>query len=277
MKKSLLIICILLLLTGCASRDNTEALPETSPVLESEEFAKDDSWKYAVAQRLFDEFCFFYDNMEERQLLEEQATICELNKTELGYNCVMAMDRLVGIAMVYHKYLPEEKVEVFEQKSSVLDYARHYTNVKFAYTTDGAHFIAVYHEAPDSYRAPVKPDAINRLRGVQDEYAFLADFADASLYSAVDLFAEDLSGNKKSVPVNFVQLDTIGDKPLSIVSQDSLDDKSLEILSNYQRNTINTNAKNNEWNLYVLKDCKRIDALYSNGEFVKMMTYWYIH
>ena len=280
MKKVLLIICIMIILSGCGAENPPHKVLEKGFEFEStyeEETPIDEDapWRYEVAERLFDEFCYFYDNMEEKELLEEQYEEMQLNKKPLGYNCIMAMDRLVGISMVYHKYLPEEKLEVFRQKYFVLEYARHYTNIRFGYTPSGLHFMSIYYEDYDDDTAPVNSEAINRLRGLGNEYAFLADFADASQYDAVDLFAEDLSGNKSNIPVRFRLIDNAmnGDIP-EIIPSDNLDDKSIEILEKYDRTATDTDAKNNEWNLYVVKNGKDYEGISSDNELAQMMYYW---
>ena len=270
----------MIILSGCGAENPPHKVLEKGFEFEStyeEETPIDEDapWRYEVAERLFDEFCYFYDNMEEKELLEEQYEEMQLNKKPLGYNCIMAMDRLVGISMVYHKYLPEEKLEVFRQKYFVLEYARHYTNIRFGYTPSGLHFMSIYYEDYDDDTAPVNSEAINRLRGLGNEYAFLADFADASQYDAVDLFAEDLSGNKSNIPVRFRLIDNAmnGDIP-EIIPSDNLDDKSIEILEKYDRTATDTDAKNNEWNLYVVKNGKDYEGISSDNELAQMMYYW---
>ena len=279
MKKVLLIICIMMMMTGCGAENPPRKVLQKDFEFEStydEETPIDEDapWRYEVAERLFDEFCYFYDNMEEKVLLEEQYEEMQLNKKPLGYNCIMAMDRLVGISMVYHKYLPEEKLEVFKQKYFVLEYARHYTNIRFSYTTSGLHFISIYYEDYDDYTAPVNYEAINRLRGLGNEYAFLAGFADESQYDAVDLFTEDLSGSKQDINISFAPQQSLN--PPEVIASINLDDESKRVLQKYGRNSTYGDSKNNEWNLYVLKERKIFESIYSNGEFVQMTNFWMI-
>lgn len=286
MKKVLLIICLIMMLSGCSAESTATDSPhkvledyELESAYDESEMQTDENapWRYEVAERLFDEFCYFYDNMEEKELLEEQYEEMQLNKKPLGYNCIMAMDRLVGISMVYHKYLPEEKLEVFRQKYFVLEYARHYTNIRFSYTTSGLHFISIYYVDYDDYTAPVNYEAINRLRGLDNEYAFLTDFADASQYDAVDLFAEDLSGSIQDINISFApQFDLKALDPPGVVEPINLDDESKRVLQKYDRNATYGDFKNNEWNLYVLKEHKIFESISSNGEFAQMTNFWMI-
>ena len=67
-----------MMLTGCGAENPPHKVLEKGFEFEStyeEETPIDEDapWRYEVAERLYNEFCYFYDNMEEKARLEREA------------------------------------------------------------------------------------------------------------------------------------------------------------------------------------------------------------
>ena len=272
MKRILLALCaIVILLSGCNS-DQTDMVTKSEQDLVGayipEEYIEDlkrrnadDSWKYEVADRLLNEFCYFYDNMEEKEYIEELATKMLINSEDLSYNCIMALDRLVGISRVYYKYLSDEKMKIFNERFWAMEYASRFSDVRFAYTDNGLHYIAIYdgEEVPDY--SNVQDKAINQLRGLDDEAVFLKESYQNSDYIFMDIFVEDLfDKNREYIPIDV----SIDDEP-RYRHVGKVTEKCQQFLNNYNRNFLKQGdlAKSNDWNL-VLFRCIKIPYNYEN-------------
>lgn len=267
MKKAVLCISILciFLLNGCSNESQQPTVFKNSETTEKESSivlskydktkteSMDDSWKYEVAERLYEEMCYFYDNMEEHNIIDmAKKSHKYVNRNKVGYNCVMAIDRGCGIAQVYYKYLSDEKVDDVRNKMFDLDYVDCFSGVQFGYMENGMHFIAIYPE--DSDYGTVDDTAKNKIRNLNDEMDFLYEFYNKSDNFLVDIFAEDLSGRKEtlSMNLNFVSYNqpyTLDLYELNILS------KGIDVVEKYNRNYVSTHdpIKTNSWNLYAFK------------------------
>ena len=263
MKKILLYLSLISVLcfNSCAIKTNNtfnEEIIETINIVQStnEEISSDyidNSWKYEVAERLYEEMCYFYDNMEEYEIIDmAKKSHKYVNRNKVSYNCVMAIDRGCGISQVYYKYLSEEKVDDVRNKMFDLDYVDNFSGVRFGYMENGMHFMAIYPEDLDY--GTVDDNAKNKIRALNNEMDFLYEFYNKSDHFLVDVFAEDLSGKKETLylNLNFVSynqpytLDLYGINVLS---------KGMDILEKHNRNYVNTNApiKINFWNLFAFE------------------------
>ena len=280
MKKllSLIFIFYILALTGCGTspkaegkvsenKSNNEIIQTentaTDESLQSEDDTQeDDSWKYEVAQRLYDEFCYFYDNMEEHEIIQKAMNTHKyVNRNAVGYNCVMAKDRSCGIFQVYYKYLSDEQLEDVNNKMFDLDYVDYFSRVQFGYSRSGLHFIAIY--PWETEYGTAKKEAINEIRNLDDEFDFMSEFTDCC---PVDLYVEDLSNrvNKININISFGNNNPINNTLNS----------SAEILKKYDRNYIcNGNINIKTWNLYMFEKSESDDiVITTERETVKLLS-----
>ena len=264
MKRILLALCaIVILLSGCNS-DKTDMVTKSEQDLVGayipEEYIEDlklrnadDSWKYEVAERLYEEMCYFYDNMEEHEIIEmAKKSRKYVNRNEVSYNCVMAVDRGCGIGQVYYKYLSEEKVNDVLDKLYNLEYVDYFSGVSFGYMENGMHFIAIY---PKNWEyGTVSDDAKNKIRNLTDEMNFLYEFSDNSEYFMADVYAEDLSGQKEDLTMNLKFV--ARDEPF-ILDMQKVDilSEGTDVIEKYNRSYISTNesVKAETWNLFAFE------------------------
>ena len=236
---SILIFCTLIL-DGCNYQNS--ATSENYKINETTPIQEDDSWKYEVAQRLYDEFCYFYNNMEEHEIIQKAMNTHKyVNRNAVGYNCIMANDRGCGISQVYYKYLSDEQLEDVRNKMFDLDYVDYFSGVQFGYSENGLHFIAIY--PLETEYGTAKREAINEIRNLNDEFSFMSEFTDCC---PLDLYVEDLSGRTDyvSIKINFDNKSPINNISLSAV----------ETLKKYGKNYILNNSLNlDSWNLYMFE------------------------
>lgn len=221
----------------------------------------DDSWKYEVAERLYEEMCYFYDNMEEHKIIDmAKKSLKYVNRNEVGYNCVMAIDRGCGISQVYYKYLSDEKIDDVRNKMLDLDYVDYFSGVRFGYMENGIHFIAIYPE--NSGYGTVNDNAKNKIRNSNDEMDFLYGFYNETDCFLVDVFVEDLSGNIGTLPMNLNFVNHNQPYILDLYRINVLS-KGMDILEKYNRSYVSTNdpIKINSWNLYAFEKQSIYDDL----------------
>ncbi len=282
MRKSLLcilVICIFLLV-GCTNAPSKTA-DDSQPIVavrnnpipvETQSEPTDDSWKYELAERLYREMCYFYDNMEEHEIIQKAKTTHKfVNRNEVGYNCVMAIDRGIGIAQVYYKYLSEEKVNDVIEKMYDLDYVQGFAGVQFGYAEDGMHFIAIYPQK--SEYGTVADSVKNEMRNSDDEMDFLYEFCDRTDYFLVDVFAEDLSKTTDNVCMN---VDFVDYNQPYIIDSYGVDEisKGAHILEKYGRSYVSESSptKTSSWNLYAFEKQSIDDSIIvvNSKEIVKL-------
>lgn len=267
MKKA--ILCILFIsvfsLNGChtiprkpANIENTKIQEShynsvQTEVNETQAESTDDLWKYEVAERLYDELCYFYDNMEEHKIIDIAKTSHKfVNRNKVGYNCVMAIDRGCGISQVYYKYLSDEKLDDVRRKMLDLDYVDNFSGLHFGYAENGMHFIAI--DAENWEYGKVDDTAKNKIRNSDYEMVFLYEFSKNSDVFLVDVFAEDLSGKKETISMNINYV--LWNQPYipDLYGINSVS-SGADVTEKYNRNIVNTNepVKINSWNLYATK------------------------
>lgn len=258
-----LIITMIIVITfvSCNKAEKSEKIinAESVKMIENSQHKtysdNDDSWKYEVAEKLYQEFCYFYDNMNEHEIIKKaKNTHKYVNRNEVGYNCVMAIDRGCGISQVYHKFLSEDKVNYVKSKMADLDYVDSFSGVRFGYTENGLHFIVIYPES--SSFGTVSDSAKNKIRNLNNEMDFLYEFYNKSNYFLAEAFVEDLSGKKESgfMNLNFVCYD----EPYTLdlfkkITDFSSEEKNIfeKFNRNYSKN--NFDIKMNSWNLYAFE------------------------
>ena len=264
MKKIILcsLIIFIFFLSGCNNgaqrkdineKSETFVEGDTSVDTKENDIQTDDSWKYEVAERLYEEMCYFYDNMEEHEIIEmAKKSRKYVNRNEVSYNCVMAVDRGCGIGQVYYKYLSEEKVNDVLDKLYNLEYVDYFSGVSFGYMENGMHFIAVY---PKNWEyGTVSDEAKNKIRNSTDEMDFLYEFSDNTDYFMADVYAEDLSGQKDTLTMN---LKFVGRDEPFILDMQKVDilTEGTDVIEKYNRNYISTNepVKTETWNLFAFE------------------------
>lgn len=253
--KRIFIALICILLCGCGHQ-KVDVINTMKPYEHIEDVQltnSDDSWKYEVAERLYEEMCYFYDNMEEHEIIEmAKKSRKYVNRNEVSYNCVMAVDRGCGIGQVYYKYLSEEKVNDVLDKLYNLEYVDYFSGVSFGYMENGMHFIAVY---PKNWEyGTVSDEAKNMIRNSSEEMNFLYEFSDNSEYFMADVYAEDLSGQKEDLTMNLKFV--ARDEPF-ILDMQKVDilSEGTDVIEKYNRSYISTNesVKPETWNLFAFE------------------------
>lgn len=264
MKKIILcsLIIFVFFLSGCNNEvqrtdvnEKSETLVESYTFVDTEEndIQTDDSWKYEVAERLYEEMCYFYDNMEEHKIIEmAKKSRKYVNRNEVSYNCVMAVDRGCGIGQVYYRYLSEEKINDVKNKMFELESVFGFSGVYFGYMENGMHFIAIY---PKNWEyGTVSDEAKNKIRNLTDEMDFLYEFSDNSEYFMADVYAEDLSGQKETLTMNLKFVER--DEPF-ILDMQKVDilSEGTDVIEKYNRSYISTNesVKPETWNLFAFE------------------------
>lgn len=240
--------------------ENTAA--ETQPQeYEVQTVEQAEPWRYEVAEKMYEEFCYFYDNMEEHDIIKKAMNTHKyVNRNEIGYNCVMAVDRACGITEVYHHYLSDEKVKDVETKYFDLDYVDYFSGVHFEYTKSGLHYIAIF-QAETDYGS-VKEETRNQIRSSDLEMDFLNEIYLNTNYGMVDIFVEDLSQTRNEVSMN-VEISDEFDFNSDVYNKiNKLSPNGEDLLKKYERDIVRSDApvKINSWNLYAfpVKDKKHI-------------------
>lgn len=148
---------------------------------------------------------------------------------------VLASDRIRGLQSILSIVLSDAEVEEMlgqqEQVQPLLDDSVIYTG----YTTQGVHLMAIL--------SPTMPGnekfkaAMNKLRGKEDEYAFLSAITEASdersLEVGLDLYAEDLTGSRQEIKLSSI---TVSDSSSGAEQVVPFTGKDLEpLLTQYSR------------------------------------------
>ncbi|ETT30090.1 hypothetical protein MKZ07_01425 [Paenibacillus sp. FSL P4-0338] len=126
---------------------------------------------------------------------------------------VLASDRIRGLQSIMSIVLSDAEVEeMLDQKEQVqplLGDSVIYTG----YSTQGVHLMAILSPTTpgnEKYKA-----AMNKLRGKEDEYAFLSAIAEASdersLEVGLDLYAEDLTDSRKEIRLSSIAVSDSSD------------------------------------------------------------------
>ena len=268
MKKLLLILCaIVILLSGCNS-DKTDIVTKSEQDLEGvyipEEHIEDvqltnsdDSWKYEVAQKLYEEFCYFYKHMEEDDFIHDIANMYVYNKANnrTGFNRTMAADRACGLLTAYKDYISSEKLDYIKQKTAEInERIDTITMTNFGYSKSGLHFISINYVGTRNTLA--QEDMCNKIRGIESECDFLGDFFYSSKLGLIDLYVEDLSPDKGVVSFEFnVTGDRMSknDDEYKQVFSTGLDGEG--VLIKYNRDIVRekkTVFDNQSWNLFAM-------------------------
>ena len=269
MKKllSLIFIFYILALTGCGTSpkagDKASENTSSSEIIQTENTAtdeslqseddtqEDDSWKYEVAQRLYDEFCYFYEHKDDDMSNDEYYIGYRTPSpyhSYVNYNVIMAADRANGIA-VYKNFLPKEKVEYVRSKSKELnDVIGSMEILKSGYSKSGLHYMAIVDEYTTNayYSSP----SCDKIRGDTSECDLITDLRwDASI-SVFDLYVEDLANKKQTIDID---IDLIYYDFNIIKKPKLLPYEANDMLEKYGRKNITnstTQVKNKSWNLY---------------------------
>ena len=122
MKHILCVLLCIILLCSCQSintvDNENERIQEETVVEKTMITPSDDSWKYEVAERLYEEFCYFYkhkdDDMSNDEYYIPYGEPVQYH-SYVNYNLVMAADRAAGVG-VYKDYLTDDKVEYVLRK-----------------------------------------------------------------------------------------------------------------------------------------------------------------
>lgn len=148
---------------------------------------------------------------------------------------VLASDRIRGLQSILSIVLSDAEVEEMldqqEQVQPLLNDSVIYTG----YSTQGVHLMAIL--------SPITPGnekfkaAMNKLRGKEDEYAFLSTITDASdersLEVGLDLYAEDLTGSRQEIKLSSI---TVSDSSNGAEQVVPFTGKDLEpLLTQYSR------------------------------------------
>lgn len=122
-----------------------------------------------------------------------------------------------------------------------------------AVSKDGVHFIAVAYPRrdSDSYES-----AINTITGNENEYEFFKSFIEPPgiadpIYYAVDLYVEDLLGDKQNFEVELWE-PSVGATAYP-VEHPELDGNVEKILKKYNRAVPSSTIRNKEWNLFLFQ------------------------
>lgn len=287
MKKVLLIICITaLLLTGCKDDKplytiiedweyvSTPKITKVKPARVFQEVSNDDeTWKYDVAERLYNEFCYFYanigDRLENDTYYREYEIDWDYRGTGIpvfytGYNRLMAADRAKGV-IAYRDYLDSAQLDyVLSKKDEINGDIGWFDWVYSGYTKSGLHFIALsYNYTRNAYYC--RP-ACNKIRGDLKESEFFGElFGCKEGPLGIDLYVEDLSQRRDEIEVYPVFMDSgesKSNKEIEVVHDFSPD--VLEVLERYGRQPIakdETKLKNKSWNLYLYTVNKIADKI----------------
>ena len=277
MKKALmctLLISVLCLL-GCEAQPmNIEskevAVPQSfaKPKAEVEPVEKytDDSWKYEVAERLYKEFCYFYEHRNDDMSNDEYYVNYPeplRQHTYTNYNVMMAADRAEGV-VVYRNYLSEDKVRYVLEKVDELNEKLDWVyRVCFGYSKNGMHYIAIlYNHVTNSYCSSPMCD---KIRGDYNESNFMDEVFSQSHY-VQDVFVEDLSKQKNEFDL---ELQFSNDFYFEFEPLEEISSEVKNIITKYNRNFIsnkNTTVKNGTWNVWMTERLVGYLSITCDGE-----------
>ena len=265
MKHSLCVLLCIILLCGCTNtvehhpvntvESENEIIQEETVVGKTMITPADDSWKYEVAERLYDEFCYFYghrndDMSNDKYYVDYEEPVQYHSYT--NYNLMMATDRATGIA-VYKDYLSPDKVEYVRSKCEEINSKiGSMEMLHFGYTESGLHYIAILFIGTTNsfYSRPL----CDKIRNDTAECDFILDMSLKANYEVHDIFVEDLSNSNEYIDMNVDFFEYGITKETKIEKKYDLSINAEEILKRYNRKILGkgiTDVKNNSWNLYV--------------------------
>jgi len=268
MKRVLCVILCTILLCGCSNtKKQQNTVVDHEQEISERELTKepiikkimntpdDDLWKYQVAKRLYEEFCYFYehrnDDMSNDEYYVDYGEPVQYH-SYVNYNLVMAADRAAGIG-VYKEYLSADKVEYVRSKCEEIDSKIGTMEIfHFGYSQAGLHYMAIIYEYTTNsfYSCP----SCNKIRGDTLEKDFIMEMRMDALVNVYDFYVEDLSNSNEYIDMNINMFyDTYGGKVYEIKKETNLTDKAMDILDKYSREVIPdtvTDVKNKSWNLY---------------------------
>ncbi|MEE1042803.1 MAG: hypothetical protein UH854_02450 [Clostridia bacterium] len=278
-----ILIITIFLLNGCGNEsdftDTKTAANHTSAVSmeynESQTELTDDSWKYEVAERLYDEFFYFYEHRNDDMSKDEYYINYGepiQQHTYTNYNVIMAADRAEGVR-VYQNYLTEDKISHVMEKNEELNEKLDWCDrVCFGYSETGMHYIAImYNHITNSYYSSPMCD---KIRDDYNESNFMEEIFGESLY-VQDVFVEDLSKQKNefNLELQFSNDFYFKNKyePLAEISPET-----KGILKKYNR-TFESNkyatVKNNTWNIWLTEMLVDYLSITYNGEKTVLQHY----
>ena len=251
----------ILIFSGCCIIDDNNAIQnhETYEMnSESSEQYFDSSSKEKVAQKMYVEFCQYYNNMEEDDFItyidpKERADY-NLSHNKTAYNRIMAADRATALLGVYKDFISDEQLTfVSSKKDEINDGFFADSRVLFGYTASGLHFVALYRGITNN--SMLYEGTCNKIRRLNDESTFFDDILYGDMgYWACDLFIEDLSQIRQSVDsvdVEFYEWRSNDENvQREIISDFSEEDR--QFFEKYNRKISNPYGmlKVNEWSLF---------------------------
>lgn len=286
MKKVFSLLLCIILLCGCANTNNTPppaetVVPEESIIEtpkdtpeefvyldenETEEFTMDpnvEPWKYTVAEKLYDEFCYYYNHMYD-DLSEDfcYSHLKEKANSYISYYAILAADRAMGVR-AYKDYLPKSKVEYVRSKreevnSNLGDVG---TGPYLGYSQTGIHYMALMGNAISDSKF-----AYNAIRDNADETSFMYKMSGVGI-NIHDIYVEDLSGRNESIDMNIYLYDSVSSPKYKYKQVTEISEQAWAIINLLQREVVPANTtkfKNKSWNAF----CYEIGFI-SGGVIVK--------
>ncbi len=282
----ILTICVFLL-NGCDNElqkitdsDNPENTINDTPIAtteynESQTEPTDDSWKYEVAERLYEEFCYFYEHRNDDMSNDEYYVNYGKplrQHTYTNYNVIMAADRAEGV-IVYQNYLSEDKISYVLGKSDELNEKLDWSDrICFGYSKTGMHYVAImYNHITNSYYSSPMCD---KVRGDYNESDFMDEVFGESLY-VQDIFVEDLSKQKNEFNLELQFSDDFYFEcefgPLAEISSEA-----KNIIIKYDRtfkSNKNATVKNSTWNIWITERLVNYLSITCDGEKTVLQHY----
>ena len=237
-------------------------------VNEKQTESTDDSWKYDVAERLYEEFCHFYEYRNADMSNDEYYVNYGeplRQHTYANYNVIMAADRAEGV-IVYQNYLSEDKVSYVLEKSDELNKKLDWCDkVCFGYSKTGMHYIAIMynHVTNSHYSSPM----CDKIRGDYNETDFMDEVFGESLY-VQDIFVEDLSKQKNEFDLQLqFSNDFYFEREFEPLAEISFEVRNIIIKydRNFKSNKTAT-VKNSTWNIWVTERLVDYLSITCDGE-----------
>ncbi|MEC0212790.1 hypothetical protein [Paenibacillus ehimensis] len=219
--------------------ESVERKPETKLIKNDQESKILEKGKRReVGLRLLNEFSDYISKIEQGEASK--------------YNLIMASDRARGLA---NFNMDDETVKWLIRKQDDIKQNLKDSIVYSGYSVSGVHFIALTH--PVTKKQQVYKEAVNKLRGLENEFDFLSDVvmrtdsrSSETSYFAVDVFAEDLLGENKEITIKGVSIPFKKSRSNNISNPN---DKRLnESMSIYGREVSNNLIiPNLKWNIFL--------------------------
>ncbi|MBU5451502.1 hypothetical protein [Acetivibrio sp. MSJd-27] len=257
MRKIIWISIIMLFISGCnvkkISNDEQKLVNDRQNTVVNN--SEDCSWKNDVAQKLFIEFCEFYQNMSEDDFvnLEDKNNRVTYNQQNgrIAYNRIMAADRATALLGVYKNYLSKEDLMFVESKKDEINNGMFANSrIHFGYTFSGLHIIALCEGLTNN--SLMYEGACDKIRNLKDESSFFDEMHNQG-YFICDLFVEDLSNTRKDIgnlDVNLYWKNGSAD-PIERLKILDFSEEDLNILKKYNRVIAKENElyENKSWHL----------------------------